>query len=230
MQVEPVPMFQSVPGFEPECLELKPKQWNTTKNATSQGFSPDIAEVKKINSVPVVPSVIETAMLAKLAGVTIRAVNQKITRKGINAKENDGTKNQIPIEVAFKLFPAAKTAWEVQNQLNIHIQEATERLQEEAAKPEHPIETRPMSDREVARLWHLQRIDEVIREKGCGTKPAIRLYAARLVDKRVELPDWVASFYPEPSFDTLYLWHTGLSGLGHQHLLPSARRPKRASS
>jgi hypothetical protein len=125
---------------------------------------------------------------------------------------------QYSVESLFNTFDAVKTAWEAQNQLNIHIQEAAERLQEEAAKPEHPIETRPMSDREVARSWHLQRIDEVIREKGCGTKPAIRLYAARLADKRVELPDWVASFYPEPSFDTLYLWHRkykaeGMAGL-----------------
>lgn len=191
----------------------------TKKSAISPTLSPLKTEVPTLT--------FDTKQIVKLMGINANSVREAAKKKGVEiqsvvvteGKRKGKLNNIYPADSLFAKWPEVKTAWEAQNQLNIHIQEAAERLQEETAKPpEHPIETRPMSDREVARSWHLQRIDEVIREKGCGTKPAIRLYAARLVDKRVELPDWVASFYPEPSFDTLYLWHRkykaeGMAGL-----------------
>jgi len=116
-------------------------------------------------------------------------------------------------------YPEKKDIIKRQNQLTINIQEAANCINNDAPELIQPdIVTAPRHDRETARVWHLQEIGRLRQEGGLGIKATIRRYEGRLLDGRVELPDWVAAFYRTVSFDNLYLWYRkfnseGISGL-----------------
>ena len=169
------------------------------------------------------------AEAADLAMVSRQAILKSVSEKRLSTTPvtlSDGPRrgrieHRITAADLFALHPKAETRWRVRKAAELVAAQMDKAETEKAARREQIQLANPATtDRGSAKAWHLGRFRQFQAESGHAKKRALSLYVVAVLEKTIEVPDWVLGAHQKLSERSLERWQAALEGGGAAALDP----------